>query len=338
MGEQSTSGEPAPRGSWLQIAKATLKASSKDRITMGAASLAFHWFLAIFPAAVALIAISGLAHLGPHQVTSLVHGVDVLLPSQAAQVIAEALRSPAKGRAVGLTEAVLGGLIALWSSIEAMASLQVGLDLAFETHGDRGFIGRRLMAVPLLGLTVALGGASFALIVLGHPIASLIRENVPAIGSIFASVWSVARWPAAILAVGALMSAYYAIGPDRPRLRWRPVTWGSALATLGWFLASFGFEFYLDHFAHETRTYGAFAGVVVLLLWLFLTATMVLAGAELDRQLETAPTPSLPRGSRVFRALEPGGEKNPETESSNVLRARIQSLRARHRVDRDETS
>lgn len=96
----------------------------------------------------------------------------------------------------------------------------------------------------------------------------------------------------------ALLSAYYALGPNRAHLRWRVVSPGSLVAAVFWLGASAGFSFYLNDFAHESRTYGAFAGVCVLLLWLFLTAVAVLVGAELDCELERVRSAGRPTDRR----------------------------------------
>jgi len=271
-------------GEGIDIARAVLRSSSRDRITTGAGSLSFHWFLAIFPAAVALAGAAGLVGLSGHELRSVVHGIGVVLPSGVSQVLTEALRRPASAR-TSILEIVFGLAVAVWSGIESMAALQVGLDLAYEVDADRGFVRRRLMALPLLGATVVLGATAFALVVLGPPIATLVHRDVPLAG-VVSVVFDLARVAGALVAVMLLMSVFYALGPNRPRFRFRWVTSGSLLATVGWLLASVLFSYYLNRFGHEATSYGAFADIAILLLWLFLAATAVLLGAELDHVLE----------------------------------------------------
>jgi membrane protein len=210
------------------------------------------------------------------------------------QVIEQALRSP--GRGAGWAEVVLGVLVALWASVESMSALQVALDVAYEVRKDRSFLMRRLWAVPLVGVTVILGGAAFALLVLGDPIRALLPSHAALAKSAFDAWWQALRWAGALLLVMLLLSTYYAVGPNHGRFKWRWFSAGAVVAALGWLGASAGFSFYLDNFGHESRTYGAFAGVAVMLLWLFVTGVAVLAGAELNCELARPDPASSPVG------------------------------------------
>ena len=278
---------------WPGLVRKIFREAVVDRITTSAASLAFHWFLAIFPATLAAVALVGIVGLSASQLRSLVHGVNVVLPVQMSQTIDEALRNPTKGAGGGV-EVALGLAVALWSAVEAMAALQVGLDVAFEVSSDRGFVRRRLVAVPLLVLTVLLGGAASGLLVLGDPIRALLPSSVALARSTSDAAWSVVRWAGAMALVVLLLSAYYSFGPNRKRSRLEWVSPGAVVAAVGWLGASAAFSFYLDHFGHESRTYGAFAGVAALLLWLYLTGLVVMLGAELDCELNRRPADVLP--------------------------------------------
>ena len=269
--------------SWPGLVRTTLREAVQDRITTSAASLAFHWFLAIFPAILAAVGVVGLVGLSASQLRSLVHGVSVILPVQMSQTIDQALRNPVKGAGGGV-EVALGLAVALWSAVEATAALEVGLDVAFEVRSDRGFVRRRLVAVPLLFLTVVLGGAASGLLVLGDPIRALLPSSVAR--STFDVTWVIVRWAGATTLVVVLVSALYSFGPNRTRMRMRWASPGAVVAALGWLGASAAFSFYLNHFGHESRTYGAFAGVAALLLWLYLTGMVVMLGAELDCELD----------------------------------------------------
>ena len=159
--------------------------------------------------------------------------------------------------------------------------------MAFEVSSDRGFVRRRLVAVPLLVLTVVLGGAASGLLVLGDPIRALLPSSVA-----LARSTSDAAWVDHPLGRGhgagrrAARRPTTPFGPNRSAgagLQW--VSPGAVVAALGWLGASAAFSFYLNHFGHESRTYGAFAGVAALLLWLYLTGMVVMLGAELDCEL-----------------------------------------------------
>jgi membrane protein len=273
-------------GKGIDIARAVLRSSSRDRITTSAGSLSFHWFLAIFPAIIALTGVAGLAGLSGRDLRSLVHGIGVVLPEGVSQVLVEALRHAGNAR-TSFLEVLIGAGVAIWSGIESMASLQVGMDQAFEVRTDRGFVGRRLMALPLLGATVALGALAFALVVLGAPIGTLLGRDVPIAGGAFDVLFNLVRVAGALGAIMLLISILYWLGPNRPearRFQW--VTPGSLVATMGWLAASILFSVYLNDFGHETTSYGTFADIAILLLWLFIAATAVLLGGELDHELE----------------------------------------------------
>ena len=280
--------------SWGRVVWHALVRSAQDRITTSAASLAFHWFLAIFPAAVALVGVAGLVGLSPSQVRSVIHGASVILPVQMSNLLDQALRNPL-GQQASLAAVIVGAAVALWSSVEAMAALQVGLDMAREMGAHRGFVGRRLNALPMLAAVVVFGVPASVLLVLGDPIRSLLPSSLPLARPGFDVTWGVLRWAGALILVVLLVSTLFVLSHGRNDRRWEWISPGSVVATAGWLVASAAFAFYLDHFGHESVTFGAFAGVAVLLLWLFLTGCALLFGAELNRQLEHESDSHAPR-------------------------------------------
>lgn len=284
-----------PRQWWRrgsQIGRRALAEILQDRITTIAGSLAFHWFLAIFPAALALVGVCGLIGLSPTTLHSLLHGAGAIMPAQTSQILADALRQP-PGKGTSRLEVVLGTIVAVWSATEAMAALQIGLDVAYEVKKDRGYLGRRAMAVPLLLVTLVLGLSASTLLVLGDPIRSLLPSHIPVVGPAAGAAWAFAKWVGAVVLITLLLSTYYAVGPRRQRFTWRWITPGGIVATIGWLLASAGFSVYLQHFGHETRSYGAFADVAVLLLWLYITGLAVLVGAEINCEVDRSqPSPA----------------------------------------------
>jgi membrane protein len=290
MGRWLPSG--TPRDWWERLwtlGRRVIAETLEDRITTISGSLAFHWFLAIFPAAVALIGLLGLVGLSPSTLHSILHGAAAIMPSQTSQIVASALREqPSKG--TSRLEIVLGIIVAVWSATEAMAALQIGLDVAFEVKKDRGFLGRRAMAVPLLLLTLVLGVSASSLLVLGDPIRSLLPAHFPLVAPAAGLAWTAVRWLGAMVLVMLLLSAYYAIGPRRDHFVWRWITSGSIVATISWLAASAAFSEYLRRFGHDTRSYGAFADVAVLLLWLYITGLSVLVGAEVNCEVDRLRT------------------------------------------------
>ena len=285
-GKAGTSGTATqhPPG-FIGIARAVFDRFGNDNISLVAAGVAFYVMLSIFPALAALVSLYALVG-NPDDVASRIQDYSYLLPPEAMKLIIDGLHNFAKTAGSTLSWALATSVIlALWSARAGISSVMTGLNIAYEEVETRSFIVQTLIA---LGLT--LGSVVFAAVVVFAVAVIPIILNFLPFGSFLGPVLNYARWPILALLVVLGFAVIYRYGPSRKNASWRWITWGSAIATVLWLAGSIVFSIYVGKFGSYDATYGALGAVVVLLLWLWVSALVLLIGAEIDGELDQRAT------------------------------------------------
>jgi membrane protein len=280
-GRLARSPREIPKRGWWEIVRRTAKEVSRDHLPLIAAGVAFYSLLALPPAFAALIALWGIA-ADPYEIQTHIEELARLLPPEAAAVITDQLKQVASrsSEALGWT-ALIGFVLSLWSSRAAVNAMIDALNIVYEEEERRGFV-RRTLSTLLLTLAAIVGGVLALLLVAGIP--ALL--NLTGLDGSAEAIVNVVRWIVLIVLVMVGLSMLYRFGPSRHRAQWHWVTWGAATAAALWIIASAAFSLFVSNFGKYGETYGAIAGVVLLLLWLWLSALVALIGATINAEME----------------------------------------------------
>ncbi|TDG29233.1 YihY/virulence factor BrkB family protein, partial [Paracraurococcus ruber] len=304
-GRLAASPSEIPARGWWAILKRTASEVSTDRVMTEAAGITFYVLLALFPALAALVSIYGL-FADPGTIEEHLATLAGVIPSGGMEIIADQVRRiTAKGDgALGLG-AVIGLATSLWSANQAMKAFVDSLNIVYGEKETRGVF-RRLMVTMAFTAT----GLLFLALAMAGVVAVPILLNLVGLGGALEATLRWARWPVLLLVVGVFLACLYRYGPDRAKAQWRWVTWGSAFAAVGWVVFSVGFSWYVTNFGKYNETYGSLGAVIGFMTWIWLSATVVLVGAELDAEMEhqtardTTTGPERPMGARGARMAD----------------------------------
>jgi membrane protein len=264
-----------------QIAVSVVTRIGRDNLTLVAAGVAFYAMTAIFPAIAAFVSIYGL-FADPHAVHSQIAAYASLLPENALKLLTDALDSFTAKSGSALNVALLVSLgIALWSAKAGVSSLITGLNIANETIEKRNLLVQQVVALALTAGAILFSIVAFAAIALLPAVIAIFP-----LGEGISTILGLGRWPLLAVLVCFGLAIVYRFGPYRVKAKWRWITWGAAIATVLWLAGSALFSFYVSRFGSYDATYGSLAAPVILLLWFWLSALIVLLGAEIDAELE----------------------------------------------------
>ena len=269
-----------PRG-WKDIIFRVFRQVGQDNVGLMAAGIAFYGLLAVFPGIAACMAIAGLV-TDPSTIVDQFETYGQLLPRQAAEIIIGQASEVAGSSGGGLGIAAAAGfMITLFSASAGIRSMVQGLNVAFGVTEKRNIISFHAVTIVFTVLLIAGLLIAIALTV----ILPALFAALPLPGRLETLV-SLLRWPILAAFVVFGLSVIYRYAPCRPRTKWRWITPGAVAACVLWVAGSFLFSVYVSNFASYNETFGSLGGVVILLMWLWLSAFIILLGAEIDSEME----------------------------------------------------
>ncbi|MGW0719889.1 YihY/virulence factor BrkB family protein [Streptomyces sp. NPDC002778] len=271
-----------PKRSWMAVLKGTLKEFKKDELTDRAAALTYYGILALFPALLALISLLGV--VGQSASQQVLDNIQKLAPGAARDVLTNAVTQMQGNAGLGSIMAIVGLALAVWSASGYVAAFIRTANAVYDVPEGRPV----WKVLPVrLGVTVALMVIAVLSAVIVVFTGSLAKEvgSVLGVGDTALTVWSIAKWPVLVILVTTMIAILYWATPNAKVRGFRWVTPGSLLAVLIWLVASAGFAFYVANFGSYNKTYGTFAGVIIFLVWLWITNLAILLGLEFDAEM-----------------------------------------------------
>jgi membrane protein len=314
--------EIPPKG-WWQVVKRGFAEAKADQVPLLAAGVAFYGFLAIFPLLMAMVLIYGLV-VEPQQIADQINSIGAL-PEDARKLITDQVTlasTQSTGAGIGL---VLAIVLALWSASAGLANLVTAISTAYDEEEKRNFVKKRGLALLLTLGTIVFLAVTLALVAVFPVLSDLIANDIVRF------LLQVVRWVLIAVLVTIALAVLYRVAPDRdaPKMRW--VSVGAGVATVLWLVASAGFSIYVANFGNYAKTYGALAGIIVMLFWLWITSYAILLGAEINAESEqqtvqdTTKGEEQPLGQRDAVKADSlpdpnAGEKDPEARGAKESR------------------
>ncbi len=278
---------------WGELAKRTVRETIADNALGLAAQLAYYFLLALVPAIVFVVALASFfpARLIQDTLTAL-GGV---APSEVVRIIRDQLDGLVQGQHSGAL--TFGLVMALWSSSAAMVSITDALNRAYDIEEARPWWKVRLTAVALTMALAIFIIAAFALVMMGPTLVEQLASRM-GLGPTFTAVWKILQWPVAFALVAFAIGCINYFAPDAEQ-DWEWITPGAVLSTVVWLLASLAFKFYVASFANYNETYGSLGGVIILMLWFYISGLAILIGAEMNAEIEHASPHGKDPGEKV---------------------------------------
>jgi membrane protein len=270
-----------PALGWRDIAWRVYASVDDNRLLAVAAGVTFYAILALFPAIAAFVSVYGL-FADPATIGTQLDAMNGFLPDGALSIIGEQVKRIAATPHGSLSVALVSSLaISLWSANAGMKAVFDALNVAYQEKEKRSFV-----ALNLRSMAFTLGAIVILILMVAAVVVLPIVLNIIGFASVVALVTAVARWPLMLVVVIAALSILYRYGPSRRPAKWRWIGWGSSLAALLWIAASLGFSFYVGRFGSYNATYGSLGAAIGFMTWIWISAIVILLGAEVSAQIE----------------------------------------------------
>ncbi|MFC3234097.1 YihY/virulence factor BrkB family protein [Streptomyces nitrosporeus] len=271
------------RRSWMAVLKRTAKEFQRDELTDRAAALTYYGVLALFPALLVLISLLGIA--GESATQSVLDNIKKLAPGSARDVLTGAVTQLQGSAGLGSALAVVGLLAALWSASGYIAAFIRASNVVYDMPEGRPVWKVLPVRVGLTFALMVLACVSALIVVFTGGLARQIGSAL-GVGDTALTVWSIAKWPVLVVLVTFMLALLYWAAPNAKGRGFTFVSLGSLLALFIWMVASAGFALYVAHFGSYNKTYGTLAGVIIFLVWLWITNLAILLGLEFDAETE----------------------------------------------------
>jgi membrane protein len=299
--------------SWFGVLKKTVREFKDDNLTDWAAALTYYGVLSIFPALLVVVSVLGL--IGQSATQPLIDNLGSVAPGPAKDIFTSAIQNLQGSRGSAGIVFVVGLLVAIWSASGYIAAFMRASNAIYDIEEGRPIWKTLPVRVGLTALLMLLTAASAVAVTLSGGLAERAGELL-GLGDTAVQAWNIAKWPVLLVLVSLMFALLYWAAPNvkQPGFRW--ITPGSVLAVLGWIIASLGFALYVANFGSYNKTYGALAGPIIFLIWLWISNIVILLGAEFNAELERA------------RAIEAGTRSEDEEPYVEARDTRKMSSRA----------
>jgi membrane protein len=288
--------------SWGGVLKRTFKEFKDDNLTDWAAALTYYGVLSIFPALIVLVSLLGL--IGSSATQPLIDNLGSVAPGPAKQIFTDAIKNLQGSSGASGIFFVIGLAAAIWSASGYISAFMRASNAIYDMEEGRPIWKTLPVRVGLTVLLMVLTAISAVAVTLSGGLAKQVG-NVVGLGDTAIQVWNIAKWPVLVLFVSFMFAVLYWAAPNvkQPGFKW--LSPGSVLAVIGWIIASVAFAFYVANFGSYNKTYGALAGPIIFLVWLWISNIMILLGAEFNAEIE--------RGRRLEAGMRPE-DKEPFAE------------------------